>query len=1281
MIHHVKRATRHLIFWSLLAIAVGLTLLRLLISGIATYRHELADNISAKLGTPVTIGSLGAKMRGFTPELIAKNLTIASVDEHPNPAIALKEIHLGLDLLDLLMTGDTISSTRISLVGAKLSVRRKDDGSISIIGLKASDEQPTWLFQGRKFEVLQSEVTWQDSMHRLVPLTLDNVNLAIINKDDNHQINLLARLPEYYGETLTAVFKLNGNPFQPADLNGSVYFKGKNLDVANLTASAFAPVVHLNTGQLNLQAWGKLQNSQIIALRTVANAENLRLQPQDHTALQLKSLDTDFSWRLQNSVNDKNRDWRLDVQHLQIATTDSNSITQQWPDTVFSAALKVDADSTPQTLSLFIDALDFREIALLAQFVPSLTQEVKNLLVQIQPQGSLENFALFADLTNKQGAITGELNAVTTNATDKIPGFENFNAKITGTEKQGFVRLVTQDSKITANSFFSEPLVIKNLDASLTWQQNQHEWFVFCPDFKLNLDNFNSSSRLRLTIPKDGDQPFLDLQGTFASSDVTSIKHYFPTKVMKPADVEWLSRAFVHGRVENGQLLYFGKLGNFPVQGSTDIFEALFDAQEAELHYAPDWPHITDISAHALFLQDRMEIYVNHGVSNKLITSNAVVINEAVGKSKVLLIKGDVDGEIAQVLDFLKQTPLNDRVGNLVDAIEPVGNTKVALDLVVPVSKDKSQLKVDGVAPLTQAKLKINALDLWVTKINGSLKFDEYGIYSDTITAAALNYPIKIHAGHEDSTTLVNVAGHAEISDLEQQFSVPAKGIADGEMAYDLNLRLPYEDLPPELQVNSDLVGVSINLPGALAKSKTEHKPLSLHFDLGDQSLLPIGFAYDQQLKATLKFNTRKHVIDSGHILYGDGEAKQSTEAGLKLEINRNQLNLKDWLGFSSGRQNTEESTVQLREISVNSPQAMWGGSSLGHFQLTLKPEDQHWQGSIDSAFAVGKLSIPNDFNHGTAQLTMDLLDLSVIKNLKSTNTSDTQTSPLLPQDLPLLSISSDKTMWQMIDLGMLSMHTIRLADGIAFPHVELNGLAQTLVLSGDWRGGGTTLQGQLDMPNAGQLFSQLNITKDLVETSAHAEFTAHWPDAPHRFALAKVRGGVDLKFTDGRILSIEPGFGRVLGVLAMAQWGKRLQLDFSDLYEQGLAFNSIKGHFDIRDGKALTNNLVVDAIPANITISGETDFISKTNDQHITVLPKGAEAVPIAGTIMGKVTGLIARTLTGKDQEGFLLGSQYWVKGPWDKMQIIPLHENDGLLQKTWTGITDFPWLQKPEQ
>ena len=266
--------------------------------------------------------------------------------------------------------------------------------------------------------------------------------------------------------------------------------------------------------------------------------------------------------------------------------------------------------------------------------------------------------------------------------------------------------------------------------------------------------------------------------------------------------------------------------------------------------------------------------------------------------------------------------------------------------------------------------------------------------------------------------------------------------------------------------------------------------------------------------------------------------------------------------------------------------------------------------------------------------------------------------------------------------MGELSLETGRTPNGIAIKSLKLEDADQKLTLSGDWKNNGinstTHLDGKLDIHKADRFFDKLNITKDLTETTGTIAFNLEWNTAPWLFSLADLRGRMNVDFGSGRILSIEPGFGRLLGVLAMAQWLKRLQLDFSDIFAEGLTYNSIKGDFNLSNGKAATQNLTIDAVPAMITITGETDYVKQTVDHIVKVVPKSSDAIPIAGTIVGEVAAMVGKTLTGKDQQGFFFGKQYRVKGSWDNANIIPLQENDGIFQKTWNNMTDFSWLEQ---
>jgi uncharacterized protein YhdP len=417
----------------------------------------------------------------------------------------------------------------------------------------------------------------------------------------------------------------------------------------------------------------------------------------------------------------------------------------------------------------------------------------------------------------------------------------------------------------------------------------------------------------------------------------------------------------------------------------------------------------------------------------------------------------------------------------------------------------------------------------------------------------------------------------------------------------------------------------------------------------------------------------------------GTGNVAQSQATGIKLEINRERLAMHDWLGtvlsFAHGKDNEAitSATASLREIKIHSEHGLWKKADLGLFDLVLKPEGTFWTGAINGTIAKGRFKIPFDLK-GADSISMDMqeLELSLLKQLEFQD--DAQQPTPAPDFMPLLTVASEKTLWQSVDLGKLSLETERMPNGMAFKRMELAGSDLKLTLSGDWKVDGkkskTRMQGSLSIADAGQLLTKLGISKDIMETSAIVDFKGAWNGTPYQFSLMDLQGKIDVDLKNGRILSIEPGFGRVLGMLAMAQWLKRLQLDFSDVYDEGLTFNSINGHYELVKGKAITHDLVIDAIPAKITITGETDFINRSVDQVVNVAPKSADAVPIAGTIVGKVAALIGRSLTGKDQDGFFFGSQYLVKGGWGNAQIIPFHENDGLLQKTWTGITGFPWL-----
>jgi len=1287
MIHHIKRATRHLIFWSLIAAALGLTGVRLLLTGIDNYKSDIATYLGELMGAPVKIGHLRAKMRGFSPELVLTEIDVASMVAKENPAIRFKEIRLGLNLLDTLISRDPLSSSWVTLVGAKLSVKRKADGRIAVEGLKTSDEQPLWLLQGKQYEVLQSQVLWQDEKNKGLPLQFAMVDAAIINDDQRHRINILMKLPKQYGDAIRISMDVEGNVFEPSTIQGVVFAEGKKLKPAELIPEL--PFnLKISSGTSSFKIWSGWQHSQLVSVNGMVQFQPLNLLRQDKEALFINKLDTRFNWELDDKLAGSGSPWRFDVSHfsLETATHGKSPNNKSLTGAFVMTGQRNNGNFLPK-IGLFVEQLDLPVASALALFFAPLQAEQSQILKQAQLKGQLDDFSLYADWAEKTAAINAKFARLGVASVFAAPGIENLTGHIKGTDKHGVIRFSTENAQVNSGSLFREALSIKKLQGMVAWSQSQENWVLSSANIELNSPDIQTKSRMELIIPKNESQTFLDLQTAFTGNDASKARHYLPTGILKKTVVDWLDRAFISGRVPKGAMLFRGKPSDFPFKNGEGVFETLFDADKFELAYHPEWPHLTGVKAEVLFFQDGLEVNLQAGQSKGLTIKQAEVSIPVLGGSEHLLVQGELAGSIGDALSFMQQTPLKDRINPVLDAITPQGDTQVALNLKVPLI-DSASARVDVTAQLNNAKLGIKSPALWVTQLHGQLKFNEQGVYSDVIHGTALGHPIQITVKNSARETMVNVNGRSTVGALQDQFKLPLQDVAKGTASYQLQLHLPtFEntedtDKTPILAVQSMLDGVSLDLPGLLTKTKEQKTPLSLTFGLVDQSLaLPITLNYDNRVKAAVKLDVKEQRLQSGHILIGNGEALQRQEPGIKFEINQDQMALQDWLSLAVQNRNAE-AVADIREIKIHGTHALWHKTDLGSFNLMLKPDNKKWGGTIGSIFANGKISFPMQSNDTSKiVLDMEMLDISALKQLNQQTKDEAQT--VSPKTVPLFTLSSKKTLWDSIDLGYLTVETQRLPAGIAFKQIELTGPDEKLTLSGDWTMHGkqsaTHTKGHLELAKAGSLLARLGATHDLAETVATVDFTVDWNAAPYQLALPALKGQFEAKLKNGRILSIEPGFGRVLGVLAMAQWIKRLQLDFRDVYEEGLTFNTIKGRFDLRDGKVVTNNLVVDAVPAKITITGSTDLVARTVDHIVNVAPKSADAVPIAGTIMGKIALLVARSLTGENHEGFLFGSQYLVKGEWGNAQIIPMHENDGLLQKTWNGITAFPWLEQP--
>jgi len=262
------------------------------------------------------------------------------------------------------------------------------------------------------------------------------------------------------------------------------------------------------------------------------------------------------------------------------------------------------------------------------------------------------------------------------------------------------------------------------------------------------------------------------------------------------------------------------------------------------------------------------------------------------------------------------------------------------------------------------------------------------------------------------------------------------------------------------------------------------------------------------------------------------------------------------------------------------------------------------------------------------------------------------------PRSLPPLDLSVASLQLAGRELGTVRLLTRPLDDGsgLAVAPLEVDSEWLKLEARGQWQRRDDRERSRFDLNitggDLGRLLEAFGYAGNVRGGETHAEINANWPGAPMDFELAKVEGTLALRIGKGSLTSLDPGAGRVFGLLSLHALPRRLSLDFSDLFRRGFSFDRIEGRFTLIDGNAYTNDLVIEGPAARIEISGRTGLARRDYDQLVTVVPEVTSGLPLAGAIAGgPAVGaalFLADRLLSKQVEA-LTRYQYSVTGSWE--------------------------------
>jgi len=1268
VIHTFKTLTCRCFFYLLILVAIALSLVRFFLLDVDSYKKVLEGKIYQLTEIPVEIGEVKANMRGFSPGIILKNIRVLNADNSTNHHIKLDEIRISISLLDLIRTQQLLPSSWLTLVGAKLSVVRKEDGRLSIKGLNSDQsEQPFWLFQGGRYELLKSEVTWLDKKRRGEPLKFDSIDLLLKNAmfSENHEIHLLSQLPDSLGESLRVSMSIQGNVFEKDSINGVVYIKGKNIQLAEVLTGELQLGLKITEGQGDFEVWSQLENSKRVALTGNIQAKKIRVIKKTES-FSIDHLSTEF-----NGVN-KQMGWQFGVANFSLI--DRRKI---WP----SASFVFSGNQELTQFAASIDQLDLQQASELAQFFLPLKKEQKKFLARLKIKGQVKDFSSYINVEKKTYAVNGEFENIFTSSISNIPQVRNLSASIQGTDKNGIIGFDSNKSHVFFPQIFRKAIPINELTGFVSWEQTIDSWLLGSERLVFNVEDALSETRFKFLFPKNNESPFIDLQSSFSQiNDVRAIPEYYPAKKITKNVLNWLDNVFVSGQIEQGGVLFSGKLNEFPFAKGEGVFEVLFDAKNLELEVSPHWPHLDKVNAEFEFQRQALLITSEQAEIDGMRLTHVLTEIPLLGKSKFVSFKGRAVGKAAHGLSIVQKTPEHMKADKFLEIIQPSGDVGVYMEAKIPlVAGDAAKVKAQ--VRLKKVGIKIKPLDLQVTDIEGLLQFNNNGWFADDLTAKSLGGDLNIKIDTQDLNTEVSTSGATNIRELQKQFSFLKHDLLvqekiSGTFDYQLVLDLPKEnEVDAKLNIKTDWQGVSVNFPGLLNKKAIEEKNLELNFILNSEKLLPVSLNYNDGIKAAMYVDKQQNILHSANIAYGGGPADFSTEAGVRVYVQQALFDISEWVRLIGNNSGKEGIIPERLSIGINTEDLVWNDQHLGQVEVMVSQDDQQWLGYLNSLAAKGDFFIPfEQTDQNKIKLKMEYLSLSEIMKMKFQQESR---DVIDNKEFPLVDIYSKQFWWNDTDLGRLEIETERFSEGIGFKQIHVLSTAMEINMTADWirneKESFISFQGEFLTGDLGDVLFSLGLNHDLKETRAIIKYTGELVNAPYQFSLANLDAEVDMVLDEGRILSIEPGFGRALGILAFEQWIKRLTFDFGDLYKKGLSFNSITGVFKVEKGVAHTDNLLVDAVPAEISILGETNLVENTLDYTVSVIPKSSDALPIAGTIIGSIAGTITKAVDSDYKDGYFFGSKYQATGKWGNIKLTNLHEHNGVFNKAWAGFADL--------
>ena len=1243
---------------------------RLLLPQLEHYKTELEMEISQVIGQPVSVAEFEIGWHGYGPRLFLHDVRL--LDRSGKRVLfGFDQAHVDVSL-PLSLYRQQVALRDLTLRGIELSLQRQADGSVSLAGLElpqaAADQAEqqddavlAWLFRQKYLAIEDSIIHWRDLMQGRDAITMRDVSLKLRNEAEQHFLSGQVHLPPNLGGRVKVMAEAKGQVKNIADWQIKFYAEGQGLELVPWLVDRSALGLQVLNGIAEIELWGQWQKNNLDNLKGHLFARNTWLAAEgavtESGSLTLSSAFAEFVWQGEAAG------WQLDVDRLRLV---KDGIAWQ-PARLSVRHQSSEAAAELEVVSSFARLDDVADFLLLSSL---LSTEQKELLQTTQPRGELHDAYLKLEFVEDQPQdyfFRANLRRLALMPWQKLPGFDGLDLNLNMNQSSGVVDVVTRNANLDMRNLFRDVHTVDGLSGRLAWQQDDEGVLLDMRNLELSNRDAALAVAGQLFLPADESSPLVKLLLDIKRGNAEATSHYLPTKIMPQKVVSWLDDAVVAGNVNGGSMVLQGPIKQFPFNDASGRFEIRFNLDNGILDYTEGWPRIEQIETEVAFVGNRMDINAEAGkVLDADIRQVAVEIPDMRAKPAVLRLHGRADGSAADVIGFINQSPLLQRFGNFSEGATASGDSKLDLSLNIPMAND-ANVETYGRVKFEDSAVDLKRFGVDLSRLSGEVEFSNKGLSAQGVSAVVMGQPAKIDIFTEElpqdkSNTVFVAQGESRLDELEKRLDLFVFPYLAGEAEWQARLEIPRSKsggaVSPTLKLESNLQGLSVQLPAPLYKLADEVRPFDL-FARFDKQANHWFFDYNQEVLTGVFELTGTEGLSVAELRFG-GTAEVPQQQGLRVAGKLERFVYDEWQPLFSAEQGEAKKEAVVNQLDLQIDSVEMFSQTLHKVELQAKHAKANWTADVKSDEMTGRVWLPDSWDH---VLEMDLEHLYISRKAESAEASDSAEEPFDPRDLPPLIIKSKQTRFGNLGLGQMSLQTRKLPQGLRIDSLETKSDIVEANIKGQWLKTAQHLSmvtADLKVHDLGSVLGGLGYIEAVKNADGNAKLNLKWDGPLLDYDLASLSGTVDFDFEDGRLLEVEPGAGRFFGLLSITALPRRLLLDFSDFFGKGFTFDEMRGHFDITDGDAHTEQFFMDGPAARIDLQGRVGLAAEDYDQRVKVVPHVTSGLPtLAAVLTGQIGPAVVWALIekiAKPEVDKATGVYYQVTGSWDDPLIEPV-------------------------